>query len=110
MTDIEITKEFNVKDCEVGDVVHFLDTATEEQKDRNWNLFYFSDFVVGAGWFGGGWNVRTWRRGHDGWDGDARVFSPATALSNSCTHCTLETRILELEIFKKNVEKVLKLS
>lgn len=46
--------------------------------DGNWNLFYTPTFVVYAYWYDDEWFVDAWRRVSFDWDGDSRVFSPAT--------------------------------
>lgn len=110
MTDAAIENELKPGICDLGDVLAFLDNPQEDTKDGYSNIFYTPNFVVDAYWDGDVWSVFVWPR-VDGrcWGVSRRVFSPATAPSNSCTHFTLETRILDLEKFKVNIEKVLKL-
>lgn len=80
MTDAQIESELQPGVCELGDVLAFLDGAPEETKDGYWNLFYFTDVVVDVGWDSSDrrWRVDAWHRDGSEWDGDDRVFSPAT--------------------------------
>lgn len=87
MSDATIESELKPGLCELGDVLAFLENAPEECKDGNWNLFYFSAFVVNVYWFAGigEWFVSTWYRDDDEWFADDRVFSPATVRSDAKT-------------------------
>jgi len=87
-------KEVFQGECELGDILATLDTATDEMKDGYANLFYVkgSSRVVDVHWFVGGWVVGGWPRG-DGWRAGRRVFSLATDSRSSDSG----TRDLELE-------------
>lgn len=112
MSDAEIESELKPGLCELGDILAFLDNAPEECKDGRANLFYFSAFVVGVYWHGGGWYVDAWRRGAYRWDDDGRVFSPATgtsaplASSDTLNLESFDARLKKLEaIFNSNLLK-----
>ena len=80
MTDDEIIKKFDVKECSLGDVLATLDAGTEEMKDGNYSFFYVGSCVVFVCWDvdGRGWFVFAWERGVSRWGAGRRVFSPAT--------------------------------
>lgn len=84
MTTIDILKEELATECELGDVLAFLENPPEGSKDGYYNLFIIknSSFVVFVGWSSDSerWDVDTWDRDVC-WLADGRVFSPATASS-----------------------------
>lgn len=77
------------------------------------NIFYTPAFVVRVGWSSGGegWGVYAWERdGH--WSDRNRVFSPATVPYIPCAlcpSCSITARVFELEKFRENVERILKI-
>lgn len=104
MKDTEIEYELKCGYCSLGDILSFLDNATEECKDGWANIFYTPEFVVGVCWDGGYWSVGTWRRLDGVWYGRSRVFSPAiessstqssnpSALGHSCPNCGAKLKI-----------------
>lgn len=115
MNDAAIESELKPGLCELGDVLAFLDHASEECKDGNFNLFYTNDCVVGVYWdsFDGKWRVDAWGRDGDAWLQDSRVFSPATGSSVARSSAAealrpsdtryLEDRVRELEEWKVRV-------
>lgn len=107
MTDAQIETELKPGLCELGDVLAFMDNAPEECKDGNWNLFYFSAFVVRVFWYGVEWRVYAWDRDDYEWAAAYRVFSPATVSSDSHVP-SLESLTLEkaIQIVKKEGYKI----
>lgn len=105
MTDAQIETELKPGLCELGDVLAFLDNAPEECKDGNWNLFYFSAFVVFVRWGGGGWRVDTWGRDGHGWFAGRRVFSPATVSFETFSSNTISLDLSDIENLIEIVKK-----
>lgn len=79
MADEEIESELKPGVATLGDLIAFLDNASEECKDGDWNLFYFPGCVVFAFWIAGrGWYVYAYLRDDRRWLSGSRVVSPAT--------------------------------
>lgn len=78
----EMLSEKLAIECELGDVLAFLENPSEGTKDGYSNIFIIknSSFVVSVRWGSDGsdWFVFSWSRGGLGWYAGGRVFSPAT--------------------------------
>lgn len=92
MNDAEIERELKPGLCDLGDIIAFMDNPPEGTKDGYTNLFYTPAFVVGIYWrvFDDVWDVNTWRRSGDEWNGGRRVFSSATGSSATSASGSLE--------------------
>lgn len=98
MSDSEIINQLKVQEVTLSDVLETLKNAPQELKDGYSNIFYIKGCsrVVGVYWGsdGGGWGVRSWRRGSV-WDGGHRVFSPANSGAGSVSPSPESTLTLE---------------
>ncbi len=116
MKDSEMLSEKLAEECELGDVVAFLENPPEGTKDGYSNIFIIKNtaFVVGVYWLDSRWHVGTWRRDDGTWFRGDRVFSPATTFGLSIS-LTLSpqairnlTPILKINISGKQEELILK--
>lgn len=96
MTDEEIIKEFNIKECTLGDILNAMDNNERMSKNSYVNLFYTSSCVVVVFWSAVGhlWFVSAWGRGGYRWHAGDQVFSLATCPLVPRTICPLKMMLL----------------
>lgn len=99
------------KECELGDVLAFLQNPPEGTKDGYANIFVLKSFVVRVLWHGADWVVRAWSRDGRGWYAGDRVFSPAT-VSGSLTlepltlYSLLENSIKKIDVVIETLDRI----